>query len=87
LTRDHVKCGKFMIANFAPSVISNFNIFRAYFLRLCLVQTSLKDYKNIDFNSDVAAMYSKLREGMALAFEAEYLRSYQKRQKTSLRQN
>jgi hypothetical protein len=45
------------------------------------------DYENIDFNSDVVAMYSKLREGMALAFDAEYLRSYQKRKKTSLRQN
>jgi hypothetical protein len=43
------------------------------------------DYKNIDFNFDVVAMYSKLREGMALAFDAEYLRSYQKRKKTSLK--
>jgi hypothetical protein len=30
------------------------------------------DYKNVDFNSDVVAMYSKLREGLALAFDAEY---------------
>ena len=38
---------------------------------------SLKDYKtemdnkNVDFNSYVVAMYSKLREKMALAFDAE----------------
>jgi hypothetical protein len=30
------------------------------------------NYKNVDFNSDVVAMYSKLREGMVLAFDAEY---------------
>ena len=30
------------------------------------------DYKNVDFNSDVVAMYSKLRECMALAFDTEY---------------
>ena len=30
------------------------------------------DYKNIDFNSDIVAMYSKLRERMAFAFDAEY---------------
>ena len=30
------------------------------------------NYKNVDFNSDVVAMYSKLREGLALAFDAEY---------------
>ena len=29
------------------------------------------DYKNVDFNSDVVAMYSKLRECMALAFDTE----------------
>lgn len=29
------------------------------------------DYKNVDFNSDVVAMYSKLREYMALAFDTE----------------
>jgi hypothetical protein len=28
--------------------------------------------KNVDFNSDVVAMYSKLRECLALAFDAEY---------------
>ena len=31
------------------------------------------DYKNVDFNSDVVVMHSKLREGMALTFEAECL--------------
>jgi hypothetical protein len=45
LTRDHVKCGKFLIVNFAPSVISHFNILRGYFLRFCLVQT----YKIIQY--------------------------------------
>ena len=41
-------------------------------LILCLKQHKSKmDYKNIDFNSDVVAMYSKLRESMALAFEEE----------------
>ena len=30
------------------------------------------DYKNVDFNSDVVAMYSKLRECMALAFDKKY---------------
>ena len=29
------------------------------------------DYKNVDFNSDVVAMYSKLPECMALAFNTE----------------
>jgi hypothetical protein len=39
---------------------------------------SLKDYKtemeykNVDFNSDVVAMYSKLREDLALAFDCKY---------------
>jgi hypothetical protein len=37
--REHVKCSKFLNVNFAPSVISHFKIWRAYFLRLCLVQT------------------------------------------------
>ena len=31
------------------------------------------DYKNVDFNSDVVAMCSKLRECMALAFDTEYV--------------
>ena len=30
------------------------------------------DYKNVDFNSNVVAMYSKLRDGLALAFDVEY---------------
>ena len=30
------------------------------------------DYKYIDFNSDVVAMYSKLCEGMELTFNSEF---------------
>ena len=42
-------------------------------LILCLKDyKTAMDYKNVDFNSDVVAMYSKLCEGMALAFDAEY---------------
>jgi hypothetical protein len=39
---------------------------------------SLKDYKtemeykNVDFNSDVVAMFSTLREDLALAFDCKY---------------
>ena len=42
-------------------------------LIICLKECKTEmDYKNIDFNPDVVAMYSKLRERMALAFEEEY---------------
>ncbi len=42
-------------------------------LILCLKNYKTEmDYKNVDFNSDVVAMYSRLRERMALAFDAEY---------------
>ena len=42
-------------------------------LILCLKNYKTEmDYKNVDFNSDVVAMYSRLRECMALAFDAEY---------------
>ena len=41
-------------------------------LILCLKDYKTEmDFKNVDFNSDVVAMYSKLRENMALAFDAE----------------
>ena len=44
-------------------------------LILCLKNYKTEmDYKNVDFNNvnDVVAMYSRLRECMALAFDAEY---------------
>ena len=47
-------------------------------LLITYIILSLKDYKtemenkNVDFNSDVVAMYSKLRECLALAFDAKY---------------
>ena len=41
-------------------------------LIICLKEYKTEmDYKNIDFNSDVVVMYSKLRERMALAFDEE----------------
>ena len=41
-------------------------------LILCLKEYKTEmDYKNIDFNSDVVVMYSKLRERMALEFDEE----------------
>jgi hypothetical protein len=41
-------------------------------LILCLKDYKTEmDYKSVDFNSGIA-MYSKLREGKALAFDAEY---------------
>ena len=30
------------------------------------------EYKNVDFNSDVVAMYSKLREDLTFAFDCKY---------------
>ena len=42
------------------------------YLIVCLKEYKTEmDYKNIDFNSDVVTLYSRLRESMAIAFDVE----------------